>query len=90
MAKTRRTKRNAQPIKLYQGPNVDAVRISGDTTFNNRRPRKEITFTGVNTGKLYPYASERKGGRSRPASSDFKITPRVFVGAVNPIQASPS
>lgn len=88
MAKTRRKKINTKPIKLYPGPNVQAVRIAAATKFNKRRARKEITFTGVNTGKAYPYSSKRRGGVGRPATSDIAITPRIVVGAFTPAPQS--
>lgn len=53
--------------KLFTGPSIRAVPTFGKAV------------TGFNTGKVYPYASTKRGGQPKPAAYELVPTPRKTV-----------
>lgn len=76
MAKTRRTKRNGKAplhsrnVKIFVVKPGEQVRLAGgarkDEPVKTNPKAKPIflgrVYTGVNTGKVYPYAGTKRGG----------------------------
>lgn len=88
MAKTKRTKRNVNP-KTLLGRHINLTVIGQTRQKVKRGPAILVRhLLPINTGKVYPYASTRRGGK--PGTSlEMKLAPRVLVQDI-PTQASPS
>jgi hypothetical protein len=81
MPKTRRTKINAKR-SLRTSPNIILLKAGGDQI--NPRDGKPPIFvhklTGMNTGRNYPYASTKRGGRAVP---DLRLSPRQITAVID-------
>lgn len=91
MAKTRRKKTNRSPTKnqqinLFVVEQGERIAVDGHRTAESKmQPNKKATpvfvgrtYTGVNKGKVYPYASAKRGGPVVRGSEGQPLTKRVL------------
>lgn len=91
MAKTRRTRRH-KPAKKNRNINIvlmeqgARVQVSGHRTAEGSKmiPNAKAkpvfvgrTYTGVNRGKVYPYASKKRRSESTGPDADMPATPKA-------------
>lgn len=95
MAKTRRRKMNRSPVGLGRHIALRTVeegfrvQVAGHRTAEGSKmiPSKRAkpvfvgrTYTGENTGKVYPYASAKRGGKPEPRTIFTEFDPECIPG----------